>query len=157
MKTRFIVVALISLISAVGLTVGKAIQQPRSRELSSSDALRIIRTIDTAEASGFHAEQNYLSLDQLVRQRLVSADKVGLALSDSSSGTIKNYKVSVVVSTDGKHYAAALVPSDGCGTALFTGCSPPLHLPIPIHYRFTEAGRSCPFSRRRCTAPGRWA
>ena len=120
MKTKFIVVAVVSVISAVGLTVGKAMQQPKSGELSSSDALRTMRAIDTAEANGFHSESNYLSLDQLVRQRLVSADKLGLVLSDSSSATMKNYKVSVVVSTDGKHFAAALVPNDGCGTALFS-------------------------------------
>jgi hypothetical protein len=121
MKTRLIaVVAVVALISAVGVTVGSAMEQPKPSELSSSDGLRIMRALDTAEASAFNSEPKYLSLEQLVRQRLIPGDKMGLTLNDSSSGMIKNYKVSVVVTADGKHFAAALVPSDGCGAALFS-------------------------------------
>jgi len=120
MKRELLAVVVVFVLAGVGMGIGRTIQQSAPDPLSASEALRIMRTLGTAEAESFLTEQKYMSVEQLVRHRAFSTRQPAIVLNDASSGTIKNYRLSVVVSSDDKHFTAALVPIEGCGTALFS-------------------------------------
>src|SRR5215470_12736782 len=118
MKPKIVaVVVALFVLGGAAMGIGRAMRHSTSDQLSASEALRIMRTLGTAEAESFLTEQKYMSVEQLIRHRFFSARQPEIVLNDTSSGTIKNYRLSVVVSADGKHFTAALVPIEGCGTA----------------------------------------
>jgi hypothetical protein len=120
MTTRpLVLVASILMLGGVAISIGRGTQL-RSNQLSSSDALQLMRIIGTVEATSYSSEGRYIPLQGIPEHRSVRKNLINISLNDSYSGTIKNYKVSVVVATDGKHFEAALVPSEGCGPALFS-------------------------------------
>lgn len=107
-------------------------------QLSLKNAVELVRRINTAEAELFMSTQVYVSMDKLVGHRLFAnsqptsnsdavsnapqaTDQLSPTLIDSSSGKLKNYKVFVIVSPDGKHYQVAMVEATPrCASAVFS-------------------------------------
>ncbi len=111
-------------------------------QLSAKEAVDFLRTINTAELEFSIKKNRYVCLDELTQHRFLqgfsqvaepASDKVrspdarqnsnagSLVKTDSSSGTLRNYKIFVVASADGKHYQAGIVPTEsGCGWAVFS-------------------------------------
>jgi len=81
-------------------------------------------TINTFQAVAFQEPRHqYLSLDELVSQPHRNDHEqwlTTLPLLDSSAGTLKNDRVSVIVSPDRQQYAAQLIGPSSCGLAVFS-------------------------------------
>jgi hypothetical protein len=141
-------IATLILLSGSLVTIVATVARPRPQEkadqLSENEVLGLMRTINTAQVvSGFlcvnsvceepsgpgfsqpdSSIDHYQSLDELVsRIRHVNSSEAWqptLQIIDSSAGRLKDYKVSVVVSPDRRHYVAQLIRSSDCGLALFS-------------------------------------
>ena len=117
--------ALSGLLSSIVATVARPHPQEKDHQLPPWQALGAMRTINTLQGAAFQEPRHqYLSLDELVSQahRNVEHEQwlTTLPLLDNSAGTLKNYRVSVVVSPDRQHYAAQLISSSSCGLAVFS-------------------------------------
>lgn len=143
-KTISTLILLSGLLGTTVATVARPHPQEKADQLSESEVLGLMRTINTAQVksgvlcvnsvceepsgprfSGANSSiDHYQSLDELVsRIRHVNSSEPWmptLQIIDSSEGTLKDYKVSVVVSPDRQHYVAQLIKSSDCGLALFS-------------------------------------
>jgi hypothetical protein len=123
-KTIPILMLLSGLLGTIIATVAWPHPQEKADELSEFEVLGLMRTINTLQAGAFQdTRHQYLSLDELVSQRYRNNHEQWLTtvqLLDSSTGTLKNYTVSIVVSSDRQHYVAQLISSSGCALALFS-------------------------------------
>jgi hypothetical protein len=111
------------LLVTIVATVARPHPQEKADELSEFQALAAMRMINTFQAvASQEPRHQYLSLDELVSRRPLQNHELWLTtvqLLDSSTGTLKNYTVSIVVSPDRQHYVAQLIGS-GCALALFS-------------------------------------
>jgi len=106
--------------------------------LSKSQALEIVRALNTAELDILLKTKNYAPLDSVVKG--LREKPAGLAefvdnSSNSSSGKIRDYQVSIITSSDGKHYKLALTPledSPACAVAFFSDESGVIYLGTAI-------------------------
>jgi hypothetical protein len=123
-KTVPFLMLLSGLLGTIVATVALPHPQEKADQLSEREVFGLMRTINTAQAEAFFdSRHQYLSLDELVSRRHVNSSELwlpALSLRDSSAGTLKNYSVSVVVSTDGQHYVSEMISSSSCGLALFS-------------------------------------
>jgi hypothetical protein len=107
-----------------------------------------MRTINTFQVAPFQGpRRQYDSLDELVAQRHEKSHELVLStiiLKDSSTGTLKNYTVSVAVSADGQHYLTQLIGSSSCPLTLFSNESGII---------YTARGLECPNETRRNENP----
>lgn len=107
-------------------------------ELSPREGIDLVRAINTAEVEFFlKSYHKYMPLEEVLRHRIFQ--RGGMAISgggmtmtltsplaipvikDATSGTVKNYKVSVVASADGQHYQVAVAPANpGCELLVFS-------------------------------------
>jgi len=105
------------------------------RSLSEREALQMMRAINTIEASFFMTKQGYQAMDELLRHSPTPADGASnqepsnievpagelLASIDSSSATVKGNKLSVIASSDRKHYFVGIAPvAGGCSRVFFS-------------------------------------
>jgi hypothetical protein len=142
MKARAIPILLLlsGLFGSIVATAARPHPPEKADALPPWQALGAMRTINTFQAVAFQEPgHQYLSLDELVSQshRNVEHEQwlTTLPLLDSSAGTLKNYRVSVVVSPDRQHYAAQLIGSSSCGLAVFSNESGII---------YTVRGMGCP-------------
>jgi hypothetical protein len=124
-KTISFLVLLFGLLGSIVAAIARPHPQEKADELPPWEAVGAMRTINTFQAVAFQEPRHqYLSLDELVSQphRNVEHEQwlTTVPLLDSSTGTLKNYRVSVVVSPDRQHYAAQLISSSICGLAVFS-------------------------------------
>jgi hypothetical protein len=126
------------LLGTIVATVARPHPQEKADELSESQVLAMIRMVNTLQVVAHEEDQRhqYASLDVLVYRRHQNHELwlPNLHLTDSSTGTLKNYTVSVVVSADGQHYVAEMIGS-GCALALFSNESAVI---------YTARGLGCP-------------
>jgi hypothetical protein len=117
-------VLLFGLLGSIVATIARPHPQEKADELTEPEALGLMRTINTFQVAPFQGPRHqYVSLEELVAQRHEKAHELLLStvlLKDSSTGTLKNYTVSIVVSTDGQHYVLEMLSSSSCGLALFS-------------------------------------
>ncbi len=98
------------------------------QRLSDLDAVSVVRAVNTAEMEAFFKRDTYPTLEQLsmsarFRSGLDRAvPGAMLVLEDPVSGAVRDYKLSLLISGDGKHYSVILVPESAaqCGTAVFS-------------------------------------
>jgi hypothetical protein len=117
MKTKILVSAVFTLTAVVGALALSNGQEDPAR-LSSKEALGLIRTMNSTEHSFKMKSSSFGSLEDVIK--LGQLDKHGIVLSDGNSGIIKDYQLSVVTSSDGRHYQISLRPGAGCGVSFFT-------------------------------------
>ncbi len=91
-----------------------------SAQLSEPQALQLIRLINTAEREVSNETHTFVPLAQLLRHPSLEEHRKFIALTESHSGRVKDRKLSVLASADGKHYTVALVPESGCEPAVFS-------------------------------------
>lgn len=141
MKARAIPILMLlsGLFGSIVATVVRPRPQEMPDELSEPEALGLMRMINTFQVAPFYGPRHqYVSLEELVAQRHEKAHELLLSavlLKDSSTGTLKNYTVSIVVSADGQHYVAQLISSSSCASALFSNESGVI---------YTARGLGCP-------------
>ena len=114
--------AILAMVSVITIPVVKTHSRAMSDQLSSNEALTLIRALSTIEAEKKGAEQSFVSLQKLLpcvtQRQLQEINAV-----DTHSATIRDYRLSVVPSADGQHFELSLVPKSGCGYSLFTNDS----------------------------------
>lgn len=120
MTRNLVLVTVILALSGVGSSIGKSSESATNDRLPPADTLKLIRMLGTTEADAFSSEARYLSLERILQHRLLRSSEHAIKLSDSTTGVVKDYQISIVVSADGKHFGIALVPHSGCGPALFS-------------------------------------
>ena len=119
MKTKILLSAVLTLTGVVGALALSNGQEDTAR-LSSREALGLIRTMNSIEHSFKMKSSSFGSLEDVIKFGQLDRTRPGIALSDGNSGTLKDYQLSVVASSDGRHYQISLRPSSGCGVSLFT-------------------------------------
>jgi hypothetical protein len=125
MKTKPIPLLLLSgLLGSIVATVARPHPQDKADELTEPEALGLMRMINTLQVAPFQGPRHqYVSLEELVAQPHEKAHELLLStvlLKDNTTGTLKNYTVSIVVSAEGQHYIAEILSSSSCGLALFS-------------------------------------
>lgn len=96
------------------------------KTLTKLQALGIVRALNTAELDAFLQHKNYAPLvpaTQRFRGKTEGLDELVTNSMDAPSGRIRDYEVSIIISSDGKHYKIALTPvaeSPVCTTAFFS-------------------------------------
>jgi hypothetical protein len=119
-KTVPILTLLSGLLGSIIATIAWPHPQEKADQLSEAEAMGMMRTINTLQAVAFYDPRHqYLSLDELASQHELWLTT--LRLMDSSAGTLKDHRVSVVVSPDRQHYVSELISSSkNCALALFS-------------------------------------
>jgi hypothetical protein len=108
----------------LGLVAIRAQSRPAAGDkLTESEASRLAREINTAEASLFMAKEGnhqYVSLAQLLESPVAKKHiEIPIALNDAASGEARGYLLSLIASADGKHYLLEVAPHE-CGPAFFS-------------------------------------
>ena len=111
--------AILAALSVITIPVVKTYSQAISDQLSSNEALTLVRTLSTIEAEKKDAERSFVSLQKLL-PRVMQRRLQEINVLDANSATIRDYTLSVVPSADGQHFQLSLVPKSGCGYSLFT-------------------------------------
>ena len=108
-------------------------QEPESApdSLSPREAVGMARRINTAQAEIFYRDKAYAHLEQLIPE-MERRSQTGIVLTDSFSGKLKNYRLSVIASAEGKHYAAAVLPQSACGASVFSDEKAVIHVGDPL-------------------------
>ena len=124
MKVKLLLVMFVlSGLTGITLSVAQTNSKESTDQLSQSEALGLIRRINTIEAEMKLKGQSYGSLEGLLKEPRFQQRQFAIDVDDSSSGSLKNYKMSVVVSADGQHYQVSLRPAQGC-VMLFSAMNP---------------------------------
>jgi type II secretory pathway pseudopilin PulG len=118
MKNRFLLIPALTVAAAIAVVAFPRFQNSQSR-LSSKDALALVRSLNSRQATFKLSHSTYGSLQDVVM--LGHLDKsFSITSGDSSSATVNDYRVSIVVSSDGLHYQLSMHPDSGCGASFFT-------------------------------------
>jgi len=115
-------------------------QEP-AEHLSQGEGYGLVRTVNTAEAEYLASRQSYGNLEEVLGQRMFHPPAAHISVptaADAFSGTVKDYKLTVIPSQGERHYSVSLVRADRlCGPAYFSdesaviytgvalGCPPP--------------------------------
>jgi hypothetical protein len=122
MKVKIVLaIAILASLCVITIPMVKTQSKATPLELSSNDALVLLRTLATVEAEMKSADHSFSGLDRLLEHRAMPRKKAAeISKSDSSLATVRDYQLSVVVSPDGQHFQMSLLPKSGCGYSLFT-------------------------------------
>src|SRR6476660_3025072 len=110
-------VAMLAVLSGVTIPLVKTHSQAMSDQLSSNEALTLVRALSTTEAEKKEKEQSFVSLQKLLQHRAMQRRALEINVVDMHSATIRDYRLSVVPSADGQHFQLSIVPKSGCGYA----------------------------------------
>lgn len=121
MKGKAIFILLLfCLCGGVIARVSQTSQQGDADQLTLQEAMGIVRTINTVQATLFSKTGAYVSLEKLAQDPTLQRRPIVSSLTDATTGTLKTHTLSVIASADGRHYSVALVPQSGCAFALFS-------------------------------------
>lgn len=115
-----VTLAILGALSGITIPIVKTHSQALADQLSSNEALSLVRALSTTEAEKKATEQSFVSLQKLLQHRVMQRRLPEINVLDTHSATIRDYKLSVVPSADGQHFQLSLVPKSGCGYSLFT-------------------------------------
>ncbi|MEW6131416.1 MAG: hypothetical protein AB1757_30590 [Acidobacteriota bacterium] len=133
----FLLLLVVFLVS--GFTFSQQQTAPTAPDkLSRTEALGLIRTINTAEATANTSQQRYVSLETLLQNLAKLKSQYGIVLTNSDSATVKNYKLSLLVSEGGKHFKVSLQPQAGSCYSLFSDDSFVIYEGQPVGGNPTE-------------------
>jgi hypothetical protein len=79
-----------------------------------------MRAINTAQAQMRPGRTNYGSLQEVVSHRSFSPTVGAPTLEDDDTARIRNHRIMVLRSQDGRRYQASIVPLAGSGAAIFS-------------------------------------
>ena len=122
MKIKLVLgVAVLFGLGGATLPLTRTNAQETAVQLTHKDALGLVRTVNTIQATKSVGGGRYGSLGDILRKDGSLPLQREIILSDDSSGSVRDYKLSVVVSGDGRRYQVSLRPAAGCGIAFFSG------------------------------------
>jgi hypothetical protein len=116
MKKSLHLIAILVFVSALSIPVLSKRQEAGSM-LSSKQALALIRTTNSTEHTIKFKNSSFGSLEEVMKLSRLDRD---LVVNDSSSATVKDYRLAIVASPDGQHYQVSLRPVSGCAPAFFS-------------------------------------
>jgi hypothetical protein len=120
MRLKFAGILIALFVLCGGTVLFAQVNAPESSaKLSRAEALSLTRTLGTMEATAQAQVGSFLSLEQLFQPAQFKKLKDQVTLTDSCSGTVKDYKISVVVSADGKHFRVSLKSTEHCNGSFF--------------------------------------
>jgi len=121
MKNRFLLIPALTIAAALAVFAVPRLQESKD-QLSSRQALNLVRTIASVEATIKMKRSSYGSIQDAIAfgQSYGDFKDVAISSTDSSSATVKDYRISLVASADGQHFQVSLRPISGCGLGFFT-------------------------------------
>ncbi|HZS45649.1 MAG TPA: hypothetical protein VFC63_11135 [Blastocatellia bacterium] len=117
-KKLMLALAVIAGLGLVAFLDAKVTAGDNSGAYSRNQAIGVMRTLGSAEATLKAKNGGYGSLDDLVRAKYVDFQN-GFLQQDSNAAILKNYSVSIVPSSDGQHFQISMLPESNCDVALF--------------------------------------
>jgi len=121
MKQRLMLsLAVVVTLCGVTIPIVDTHSQTKPDQLSTAEALTLVRAFSTAEAEKKQTEQGFVSLPKLMQDGTLQRRLQEISVLDAHTATIRDYRLSVVPSADGEHYQLSLAPKSGCGYTLFT-------------------------------------
>ncbi len=100
-------------------SLAQSADENQSAVLSEQEALTLVRVIITNEITISATQGSFVPLDKLLEHPSFKSRRSQITAVDSTSGTTKGYRLSVIAAADGKHFQVALIPEQSCQTALF--------------------------------------
>lgn len=123
MSRNLLTAALTAVVGTTLMSMATSSTRPADQQLADIDAVTLVRQLNTAEAELFgskNGSHRYATLAKLLETpTLKGRVKVAVAVSDETSGTVRNYTVSLITSPEGSHYMLGLAPK-GCEPAFFS-------------------------------------
>lgn len=121
MKKRFLLIPILTIAAALAVVAVPRLQESKD-QLSSKQALNLVRTIASVEATIKIKRSSYGSIQDAIAfgQSYGDFKDVAISAADSSSATVKDYRISLVASADGQHFQISMRPISGCGVSFFT-------------------------------------
>jgi len=105
-----------------------AVAQSQTSNLSQTQAVELIRLVNTTETDVFMRTHQYAPIDSVLDHKFMKGSGIQVDQPGLTSATYKNYSLLVTVSPDYMHYVAELIPaqasgataSEACATAVFS-------------------------------------
>jgi hypothetical protein len=120
MKAKLLAICTLACLCATGNGLAQWTQRGPSGELNKEEASRLIDAINHVEADLFSRSHAYVSLEKLPLDHLTTMQK-GFSASEIASGNLKDHRLRLIASADGKHYLLAILPvPSGCGFSMFS-------------------------------------
>jgi hypothetical protein len=121
MKKRFLLIPILTIAAALAVVAVPRLQESKD-QLSSKQALNLVRTIASVEATIKIKRSSYGSIQDAIAfgQSYGDFKDIAISATDSSSATMKDYRISLVASADGQHFQISMRPILGCGVSFFT-------------------------------------
>ena len=94
-------------------------RQEAGNTFSTKQALALIRATNSTEHTIRFKTSSFGSLEEVIKLDQLDRD-FGVVLNDSSSATVKDYRLAVVVASDGQHYQVSVRPGSGCAPGFFS-------------------------------------
>jgi len=99
-------------------------QNEQSEALSESEAIEVLRIVNTAQLDLKMTKGRYGGLEELTSHRAFAGRLLRPTLVGSDRATMKNYEVFLFLLPEGERYNVSLLPAQGgCQAAFFTGDS----------------------------------
>ena len=84
-------------------------------------SVTLVRNVNSAEMLLYRKTRSFVNLEGLMNQPTLADDSISLVSRDSFSADVKNFVLTVLASSDGKHFHVSMVPTKGtCETAVFS-------------------------------------
>lgn len=108
---------LITVLTATALTTSAATQQPPADPVRTG--ITVMRAINTAANAAKHESGKFPSLADLVNHAAMSRVRADIIVNGDAL-THLGRPLRMTISPDGMHYQAMVVPTETCGTAVFS-------------------------------------
>jgi len=133
MRARMVLLIACCLGAALGVRSSESAQLAPGR-LSQSEALGIVREVNTAEVEFSLKNQPFAALEDVLSRLQGQGADLGAVSAERGSARIKDHLLSVVVSGDGRHYRLELIPLEGarCAPALFSNDTGVIYTARPL-------------------------
>ena len=119
--------AAIAILGIVGIALA-AVAKSQTSNLSQTQAIELIRLVNTTELDVFMRTHQYAPMDSLLDHKFMKGSGIQVDQPGLTSATYKNYSLLVTLSPDYMHYVAELIPTqasdatanEACATAVFS-------------------------------------
>lgn len=108
------------------ITAGHGQTIPATPELSRREAVVLMRRVNTAQAREHAQGGQYRTLASVIQHDPTLQPQ--LSVTDEQTALVKDYKLTLIRSEDGRRYQAALTSDKTCALALFTNEQGPIYL-----------------------------
>jgi hypothetical protein len=118
MKAALHLIAILLFVSALCIPALSK-RQEAGNTFSTKQALALIRATNSTEHTIKFKTSSFGSLEEVIKLDQLDRD-FGVVLNDSSSATVKDYRLAIVAAPDGQHYQVSVRPGSGCAPGFFS-------------------------------------